>query len=376
MRNIYFLLAVLCLYPSVNAQIINIPDANFKAKLLSASPSVHVAALNLTGSYVKIDTNDDGEIQVSEAAVIRMLVLNNTVATPDSQKITDLTGITSFTNLNSLSCDYNLLTSLDVSAMPLNVLFCQYNQLSQISLPAGLMNYLYVSHNQLTQLSLPNFVINFDCSYNQLNRLDLANCPALDIIRCNNNQLTELLLPQSGLHTLDCSNNLLTYLDVTPCGSFYDWDVPCYLTISNNPLATLRACFPQGYAAILTMTGIPALQNIYCKPISNNYFQTRLNQNGYTSCVVSDGCALGLEDFEQAAVSVYPNPVTNILNIETKQNIQVLSICIYNQLGQLVLEIPKADNVSKADVSGLASGNYFIKINSDKGTSNTKFIKQ
>lgn len=70
--------------------------------------------------------------------------------------------------------------------------------------------------------------------------------------------------------------------------------------------------------------------------------------------------------------SLYPNPVNAMLNIETKQTIEVSSINIYNQLGQLVLVVP---NVSAVDVSNLASGNYFIKVNTDKGTSNTKFIK-
>ncbi|UOK41855.1 MULTISPECIES: DUF7619 domain-containing protein [Flavobacterium] len=87
--------------------------------------------------------------------------------------------------------------------------------------------------------------------------------------------------------------------------------------------------------------------------------------------------ALSTQDFGfDQYFSLYPNPVKDVLNIETKQIIAVSSINIYNQLGQLVLVVPSAQNVSKVDVSSLASGNYFIKINSDKGTSNTKFIKQ
>ncbi|UOK41853.1 MULTISPECIES: DUF7619 domain-containing protein [Flavobacterium] len=86
---------------------------------------------------------------------------------------------------------------------------------------------------------------------------------------------------------------------------------------------------------------------------------------------------LSTQDFSFATYfMLYPNPVNNVLNIETKQTIEVSSINIYNQLGQLVLVVPNAQNVSKVDVSSLSSGNYFIKINSDKGTSNTKFIKQ
>jgi Leucine-rich repeat (LRR) protein len=86
---------------------------------------------------------------------------------------------------------------------------------------------------------------------------------------------------------------------------------------------------------------------------------------------------LNAQDFSFANYfMLYPNPVNDVLNIETKQTIEVSSISIYNQLGQVVLVVPSAQNVSKVDVSSLASGNYFIKINSDKGTSNTKFIKK
>jgi len=85
---------------------------------------------------------------------------------------------------------------------------------------------------------------------------------------------------------------------------------------------------------------------------------------------------LSTQDFEFGQyLSLYPNPVNNELNIETKQTIEVSSISIYNTLGQLVVVVPNAKNITKIDVSSLSSGNYFVKINSDKGTANTKFIK-
>ncbi|WP_238321146.1 T9SS type A sorting domain-containing protein [Flavobacterium saliperosum] len=96
-----------------------------------------------------------------------------------------------------------------------------------------------------------------------------------------------------------------------------------------------------------------------------------------TNTAVTTIQALSTQDFSFGTYfTVYPNPVKDVLNIETKQTIEVSSISIYNQLGQLVLVVPSAQHVSKVDVSNLAAGNYFIKINSDKGTSNTRFIKQ
>ena len=95
-----------------------------------------------------------------------------------------------------------------------------------------------------------------------------------------------------------------------------------------------------------------------------------------TNTATTTIAALSLQDFEFSNYfNIYPNPVHDVLNITTKETIEVSSINIYNTLGQLVLVIPNAQNTKTVDVSSLSSGNYFIKINSDKGTSNTKFIK-
>jgi len=57
--SLFFLLCSLFSF----GQIVNIPDANFKAKLLEASPS-NTIAKDLAGNYFKIDANGNGEIEV------------------------------------------------------------------------------------------------------------------------------------------------------------------------------------------------------------------------------------------------------------------------------------------------------------------------
>ena len=76
----------------VTAQNVNIPDANFKAKLIALG----------------VDTNADNEIQLSEALVPTSLIVANA-------NIADLTGIEAFTNLIMLDCSINDLTNLDLS---------------------------------------------------------------------------------------------------------------------------------------------------------------------------------------------------------------------------------------------------------------------
>ena len=73
--------------------------------------------------------------------------------------------------------------------------------------------------------------------------------------------------------------------------------------------------------------------------------------------------------------SVYPNPAGETLQIKSKSGIEISAVSIYNTLGQLVLAVPNARKLQSIDVSDLQTGNYFIKIVSDRGTSNARFIK-
>ncbi|KLT70393.1 leucine-rich repeat domain-containing protein [Flavobacterium sp. ABG] len=86
---------------------------------------------------------------------------------------------------------------------------------------------------------------------------------------------------------------------------------------------------------------------------------------------------LGVQDFQFSKYfSIYPNPAVDFLNISSKESTTILSMKVYDILGQLVIAIPNAQSTSKVDVSKLGTGNYFLKIKSDKGTSGVKFIKK
>ena len=93
MKKLYFLL--LFFTSIIHAQIVNIPDVNFKARLLDKTNSA--VAIDLLGKDTKVDANNDGEIQISEAQ--NLLSLNLSYA-----NISSLEGISSFTNLIELIC--------------------------------------------------------------------------------------------------------------------------------------------------------------------------------------------------------------------------------------------------------------------------------
>lgn len=66
----------------------NIPDTNFKAKLLSANTSNGIAK-NSNGQNIILDTNYNGEIETTEALNVYRLEFY-------SSNISNITGITNF----------------------------------------------------------------------------------------------------------------------------------------------------------------------------------------------------------------------------------------------------------------------------------------
>ncbi|MBN8642639.1 MAG: T9SS type A sorting domain-containing protein [Flavobacteriales bacterium] len=233
MRKIYFLLIVFCLFNKVNAQIVSIPDANFKAKLIEANTTNYIAK-NLSGNYFKIDSNNDGEIQLNEAQQVSYLNVSGF-------SIVSLEGILSFSGLVTLECIYNSLTTLDVSGLQnLEELFCEYNDLTSINLNGlqsltilkcgynqlqtidltSLINLyqLHIFYNQLQTLTingLQNLNLIF-CQNNLLQSINIINTPNINSLVCANNQLTSLnFIGTTNMKAIQCSNNLLTTLNVS-----------------------------------------------------------------------------------------------------------------------------------------------------------------
>ena len=94
-----------------------------------------------------------------------------------------------------------------------------------------------------------------------------------------------------------------------------------------------------------------------------------------TEPAVTTIAVLETKDFDFSDYfTLHPNPANTVLNLESKNAIKISSVSIYNVLGQLVLVV--TDVNQSIDVSSLKSGNYFIKILSDKGNSNIKFIRK
>lgn len=83
---------------------------------------------------------------------------------------------------------------------------------------------------------------------------------------------------------------------------------------------------------------------------------------------------LGTVDFDNNSFTAYPNPVKNVLNVSSIQNISDLAV--YNLLGQQVLLMNVNASKVQIDMTNLTSGTYLVKVNSENGVKIIKVIKE
>ncbi|MBL0738032.1 T9SS type A sorting domain-containing protein [Flavobacterium sp. GN10] len=198
MKKLYFLILFLFFSNIFNAQNVNIPDLRFKNMLLRTPGIINNTAIirDLDGNIIKIDANNDGEIQESEALQISYIDVHGDGA---NGFIMSLEGISKFTNLKTLICSKHKISSLNLATLrKLETLICNNNNLTSLNIS---------SQTELTTLN---------CSYNYINLLDLSSSIKLTDVNCGtNSSLYNLnLRGLVNLKTLDCGETKLTSLDV------------------------------------------------------------------------------------------------------------------------------------------------------------------
>ena len=213
MRKAYFFLFLILILWS-NAQIVNIPDVNFKNYLLA-----------------HFDGNQDNQIQVSEAQNVYSINLTSSLS------ISDITGIEHFSNLTMLIIKYNNITA------PVNL--SQNTNLNVVTLwgsspsinISGLSVLKYADLNgKYTSVDLTNkpLLEQLFLGSSNLNTVNVTSLPLLkrlwisdaglitSINVTQNPLLEELVLQQLNLTSIDVTQNPnLTFLSLngSPIGT-------------------------------------------------------------------------------------------------------------------------------------------------------------
>jgi len=321
MKKYYFIILFCSVITLLQAQIVNIPDPVFKDYLVNGDYD-----------FIGVDTNNDGEIQVSEAQAFNG---NFQMSNWDGNSpIYDLTGIEAFINLNSLNMENAMISSLDTSqnlaltgihfeGCPLitSVNVSQNTLLTSLFLESAnmsLLTNLDVSQNTnlvslgvggshgISTIDLSNninlvelyFSGHYSGSIGQLTTLDLSANTSLSVIEVFNNQLTSLQLPVNvSLNSFNVSNNQLTELDVSMINRVSSEGFHC----SNNPLTNLitgNAKFTSTFNCnntLLTSLNITGDELIYFYANNNYNLQQIQFINGYATSglslnITADNC--------------------------------------------------------------------------------------
>jgi Leucine-rich repeat (LRR) protein len=351
MKNQYLTLALLLISLFGNAQIVNIPDANFKAALLNHQPA--------------IDSNSNGEIDVSEA-------LSTTTLNITGYQITNTIGIESFTNLQNLTFDYvSAISSINLNELIniKNLVVTNCSSLTSIDLN-GLVNLetfncfrcslvtldLSNKPNLLTvdcELNLANIpgdligitAINFsgsnsithiNCSSNSLTSLNISNLTNLTYLNCYRNPITNLNITNSAnLTFLDCSFNSLTTIDLN------NNDQLTELYCKNNQINSLSV------SNLVNLTKLDCSTNqITALDVSTLLATTEIN------CQSNQITSLNLSPLIQLPILRISNNPLNSIDVSALVNLQELSC--YN------CNLTSIDVTNLTNLRGLSCGKNLI----------------
>ena len=108
---------------------------------------------------------------------------------------------------------------------------------------------------------------------------------------------------------------------------------------------------------------------------NNNPQDDDINSNGIPDYL--DNTALHtLENSLRNAITVYPNPAANVLFVNNQSAQAVSQIEVFNIGGSLLQKVTPQQSLEQIDVSNLAPGVYFVRVQLSAQQLNYKFIKK
>ena len=196
--------------------------------------------------------------------------------------------------------------------------------------------------------------------------------------------------------TLVVNSPVSTDLQVTACDS-YEWNGETYtesgdhtLTLTTtagcDSVVTLHLTINHAVSSEFTIETSDSCYTwngqTYC--VDDDYVQTLTAANGCDSVVTLHlTTRVGIEEYNLApSMTVYPNPTTGILNIQTTNfDTPVSEFLTYDVYGKLVdkvrLQNSNSTETAQIDLSQLSNGIYFVKaVANGKVVAVRKVVKQ
>jgi Leucine-rich repeat (LRR) protein len=296
---------------SITAQIVNIPDPNFKTALVN---------------NISINTNGDSEIQVSEAEAFSGIIDVNSLS------IYDLTGIEAFTEITELNCNFNMLININITQnSKLIHLYCHYNEFTSLDISGNTdLLELGCSGNHLSNLdfSSNNSLVTLACHENEISDIDISNLSSLEFLNCSTNQLTNLDVSQnSALITLFCEHNQLSVLDVSmnPHLILLDCNFNQLTNIdltNNTSITSLEICSNQ--LSTLDITGLTGLTELIC--CGNQFTSLDISQNSLLTWLdVSGNQLIDIDITDLSSLEIFHCSQNLFTSIDISNNHSVIN---------------------------------------------------
>ncbi len=193
--------------------------------------------------------------------------------------------------------------------------------------------------------------------------------------------------------------NITGYVNPNPASAgiylyFYDWIVTEGCRSARIPVSAVVNPFPaiplitQNWNFLTSSSAAGNQWYLNGNPIPGATGQTyeALQTGNYTVVVTLNGCSttspvfqvtfVGLEESNASLISVYPNPVSNTLFIDTRKSTEAVNgISVLDVTGRVVLTstASNADKILPLDVSQLRQGVYLLELNAGPGVIRKKF---
>ncbi|EKT4535332.1 leucine-rich repeat domain-containing protein [Flavobacterium psychrophilum] len=208
--------------------------------------------------------------------------------------------------------------------------------------------------NNLTSVTIPN-------SVTTIGNYTFSDCPDLTSVTIPNSVTSigdEAFFNCSGLTSVTIPNSVTKIQN----DAFYNCSrlttVNCYITRPLVIHADVFGNITQSNCALNVPTGTQVA------------YQAAAVWRNFSP--ISGGLLSNHSFAIESALKIYPNPVSEILNIALQEGLQLEKVNFYNTLGQLI----KTTNHSEINVSSFAKGNYFVEVMTNQGKATKTIIIQ
>ena len=268
-------------------------------------------------------------------------------------------GVVSLENVNLNNCESleTLIFRCNGFDMDLDLTDCI--NLKELNCSTAHLTNLNLQNNIALETLICGDISDYGWEYNNFQNLDLSNNVNLKVLKCQNIFFNSNI----PFYGLDLSNNhQLIYADL-------DFNFLDELDISNGNNYNLSLRLP---------TILPLYDRLQCVTVDNEDIATIANadENDWVESdmvIYSVNCEntdIPNENLMKN-ISIFPNPFSDVINVESRTHTPIERIKIYNYLGIKIIETDK----TRINASQIDEGVYFIAIELASRTLIRKIVK-